>query len=470
MTHTARRLVTGIIVLFAALSVLSVRSLAFSDVTDPNAFYYDAVNWASGEGIAAGYDDGTFRPMNGCNRAAVVTFLWRLGGRPEAQTAAEFTDMPGDPEFVSAISWAAEEGITTGWSDGTFRPWRTCNRAAIVTFLWRFAGRPEPQSTAGFTDMPEDPDFVKAVSWASENGITTGYEDGSFRPWQTCNRLAAVSFLYRFRFGDGHDGPYSGCSAVCFGDSNAEDAYAKYPLRGNMFRELRSLLHITEWANYGVSGSTFQTGGVHYGAALPVIMDQVTRAPSEGADAVDLVVLIGGINDFHYCPYDEASFAAAVGQTVSAVAAKYPNAQIVALFDGNSLLPGRRNLRYEAVMRQTVTGVSTARGSCMYVSLSDFCQQGRVGTESTFYESTNHYNGPGAHAAALRIAAALRGEGLGYVPAPEVTRTVYTEEAPSNAGAWGFTAVTVTSVDPAGSALADGRWVRLSFSDVITGG
>ena len=114
MTHTARRIVTGIIVLFVTLSVLSVRSLAFTDVADPNAFYYDAVIWASGEGITAGYEDGTFRPMNGCNRAAVVTFLWRLGGCPEAQTAAQYTDMPEDPEFVSAISWAAEEGIKIG--------------------------------------------------------------------------------------------------------------------------------------------------------------------------------------------------------------------------------------------------------------------------------------------------------------------------------------------------------------------
>ena len=48
-----------------------------------------------------------------------------------------------------------------------------------------------------------------------------------------------------------------------------------------------------------------------------------------------VLVLIGGINDFHYCPRDAASFGAAVDMTLAAIAAKYPNAQIVAVFDGN---------------------------------------------------------------------------------------------------------------------------------------
>lgn len=170
----------------------------FTDVTDQTKFYYDPIYWAADNGIVTGYEDNTFHPYNNCNRAAVVTFLWRLAGKPDYGITNTFSDMTGNDDFDRAITWASKEGITTGFDDGTFRPWVTCNRAAIVTFLWRYAGKPKPSSMASFSDMTGNADFNKAISWAAENGITTGYDDGTFRPWNQCLRLAVVTFLYRF--------------------------------------------------------------------------------------------------------------------------------------------------------------------------------------------------------------------------------------------------------------------------------
>ena len=172
--------------------------IEFHDVTDESLFYYEYIYDMVDKGITTGYADGTFRPMADCNRAAVVTFLWRMLGKPEPSKMAEFSDMTGNDDFDQAISWAAEKGITTGWADNTFRPWNTCNRAAVMTFLWRTAGSPDPQKMAAFSDMTGNKDFDKAISWASENGITTGWNDNTFRPWNTCNRLAIASFLSRY--------------------------------------------------------------------------------------------------------------------------------------------------------------------------------------------------------------------------------------------------------------------------------
>ena len=171
----------------------------FKDVKDPAVLYYDAVYWAAGEGIVSGWADSTFRPNNECNRAAVVTFLWRMAGMPEPKSEAAFSDMTGNKEFNTAISWAAENGIVQGWDDNTFRPWNTCNRAAIVTFLWRYAGSSSVDTNADFQDMTGNSEFDQAISWAAANGITTGWDDGTFRPWDTCKRLAIVSFLYRYK-------------------------------------------------------------------------------------------------------------------------------------------------------------------------------------------------------------------------------------------------------------------------------
>ncbi len=169
----------------------------FKDVTDPTLFYYDAVYWAAEQDITTGYSDNTFHPMEDCSRAAVVTFLWRMAGKPAPSKMASFTDMTSNEDFNSAISWALEQNITTGYSDNTFRPWATCSRAAIVTFIWRYAGKPKASKEAAFTDMTKNDEFNAAISWAAEKGITTGYSDGTFRPWSTCNRMSVVTFLYR---------------------------------------------------------------------------------------------------------------------------------------------------------------------------------------------------------------------------------------------------------------------------------
>lgn len=173
-------------------------NVLFKDVTDKSLFYYDYIYALVDAGIIAGYNDGTFRPMNECNRAAVVTFLWRSAGKPEPANMASFSDLTGNEEFDKAISWAVEQGITNGWTDNTFRPWRTCNRAAVLTFLWRMAKEPEPTKMAEFSDMTGNEEFDKAISWAVEQGIATGWPDNTVRPWNTCNRLAIASFIARY--------------------------------------------------------------------------------------------------------------------------------------------------------------------------------------------------------------------------------------------------------------------------------
>ena len=182
-----------------ATAELKVR-VHFDDMTNPaSPLHYDAVYWAADNGITTGWDDNTFRPMNNVNRAAAVTFLWRVAGMPEPTKMATFSDMTGNEEFDKAISWAQENGITTGWDDNTFRPWDTCKRAAIITFIWRYAGKPQATKSATFDDMPDNADFVAAINWGVSEDIVHGWEeDNTFRPWDTCKRHAMLQFLYAF--------------------------------------------------------------------------------------------------------------------------------------------------------------------------------------------------------------------------------------------------------------------------------
>ena len=131
-----------------------------------------------------------------------MMFLWRAAGKPEpAGTGKDFSDVPRENNFYTAIKWGVEQGITGGYTGarkGQFGPNDNCTRGQIATFLWRYAGCNEPQSTEpSFTDVPKEHGFFKAVQWASENKITAGYKDHTFGVNRTCTRGQCVTFIYR---------------------------------------------------------------------------------------------------------------------------------------------------------------------------------------------------------------------------------------------------------------------------------
>ena len=175
----------------------------FVDVAE-DAVYYDAVLWAyyhEPEQITSGFDATHFGPQNACTRAQVVTFLWRAAGCPEPTgDTSMFCDTSSiAAPYQKAVAWAVEKGITTGYGDGTFRPNDSVTRAQFVTFLWRYEGKPATSgSIAGFTDASSiSGPYQQAVAWAVEKGITTGYNDDTFRPNAICTRWAVVLFMYR---------------------------------------------------------------------------------------------------------------------------------------------------------------------------------------------------------------------------------------------------------------------------------
>ena len=168
----------------------------FDDVP-VDSYYYEAVKWAVESGITTGISERLFGPKQPCTRAQVVTFLWRAAGSPEPAGKAGFTDVPDDAYYAKAVAWAVEKGIATGIGGGLFAPKQACTRGQIAAFLWRAAGSPAPKGTGSFADVSADAYYAKAIAWAVENGITTGIGDGLFAPKDACTRAQIVTFLYR---------------------------------------------------------------------------------------------------------------------------------------------------------------------------------------------------------------------------------------------------------------------------------
>ena len=168
---------------------------AFTDVGERDWFAV-SVAWAVQNNITSGKgSSSTFKPHDTCTRAEIMTFIWASEGRPAPSAPADFVDMPSLPAFRSAISWAVEQGVTSGMGGGKFGATMPCTRVQAVTFLWAAAGRPQPTATAAFSDMTGNSVYDAAISWAVENQITTGAGNNRFNPGKRCSRAEIVTFL-----------------------------------------------------------------------------------------------------------------------------------------------------------------------------------------------------------------------------------------------------------------------------------
>ena len=169
----------------------------FKDVP-ANAYYYEAVKWAQEKGITGGIGNGLFGPNDPCTRAQIVTFLWRAAGSPEPETRAmPFTDIPVGSYYYDAVLWAVENDITKGTSDTTFSPNMTCTRAQIVAFLWRSEKSPAAGTANPFADVKSTAYYADAVLWAAKEDITKGTTNTTFSPGADCTRAQIVTFLWR---------------------------------------------------------------------------------------------------------------------------------------------------------------------------------------------------------------------------------------------------------------------------------
>ena len=168
----------------------------FADVAN-SAYYVDAVEWMLKREVTQGTTETTFSPNLNCTRAQIVTFLWRAAGSPEPKGTVSFADVSAGSYYAKAVAWAIENGITGGTGNGLFSPDAACTRAQSAAFLYRAAGSPAVNGSAGFSDVAADAYYAQAVAWAKEHGITDGIGGGLFGSANDCTRAQIAAFLWR---------------------------------------------------------------------------------------------------------------------------------------------------------------------------------------------------------------------------------------------------------------------------------
>lgn len=153
--------------------------LPFADVAE-NAWYAQGVRYVYENGLMAGVSDRTFAPDETASRSMIAVILWRMAGSPGGNEAVSFSDAPQGQWYSQAVSWAASQGIVSGYGD-TFGTNDPVTREQLALMFYRFAQSQGWDVSVGensllsYTDADALSEYaVSAMEWACGAGVISG--------------------------------------------------------------------------------------------------------------------------------------------------------------------------------------------------------------------------------------------------------------------------------------------------------
>ncbi len=182
---------------FDRISEEEYRQLGSGTFSDvpSDAWYAEAANWCRENGILTGT---TFDANTAMTRATVADALYRAAGSP-AVTSTVFSDISAGSAYASAASWASANGVMSGYGNGTFGADDPVTRQQMAAVLWRYAGSPAASAGEDFADESAIAAYARtAVDWARANGVINGKEGNRFDPVGPLTRAQTAAILYRY--------------------------------------------------------------------------------------------------------------------------------------------------------------------------------------------------------------------------------------------------------------------------------
>jgi uncharacterized protein YktA (UPF0223 family) len=173
-------------------------AISFSDIP-PGFWAEEYIQALYCEGITSGYADGTYRPSQNVQRSQMAAFIIRAeyGEDFSYSLTPHFTDVLSGHWAFKYVQKMYDEGITTGYPDGTYRPSQNVTRGQMAAFIIKalFGDSFTYTLTPYFSDVPDSHGFFKYIQKMYDEGITTGYADGTYRPSQNVSRAQMATFI-----------------------------------------------------------------------------------------------------------------------------------------------------------------------------------------------------------------------------------------------------------------------------------
>lgn len=167
-------------------------------------WYYQSLSSAMDQGIINGTSPEIMSPNKSLTRAMLVTMLYRMGGNQETAAPVSYSDVTAGAWYYQALCWASANGIVNGYKDGTFLPNADINRQELCAMIYRYLhlkgyALPEGEAAANrFGDVQSIGSWAREyVAALSELKVVNGYNDGTFGPKRGATRAEAVTMLMR---------------------------------------------------------------------------------------------------------------------------------------------------------------------------------------------------------------------------------------------------------------------------------
>ena len=193
----------GALALACAFSLNATAFAALDDTgytdVDAGAWYADAVSYVTDNGLMGDTSSTAFSPEDAMTRAMLATVLYRAADTPAVTGTDDFTDTADGTWYADAVLWASQQGLVTGYGDGTFGTDDPVSREQIAAILWRYAGSPQAQDAQAFSDESTISAYAAdAVDWARANGIVNGKENNTFDPQGNATRAEVATILRNY--------------------------------------------------------------------------------------------------------------------------------------------------------------------------------------------------------------------------------------------------------------------------------
>lgn len=174
-------------------------TIKFTDVSS-DAWYYDAVKFVSEQKLMNGVGNNLFAPQSNLSRAQLAQILYNKEGKTTVTDNSNFTDVPADQWYTSAVIWANKQGVVGGYGNGLFGPNDDITREQLAVMLWRYAGKPTASGTTlNFNDADKVSSWaLDAIRWATENSIINGKGNGILDPKGFATRAEVAQMLKNY--------------------------------------------------------------------------------------------------------------------------------------------------------------------------------------------------------------------------------------------------------------------------------
>lgn len=184
---------------FAFTAFGADKSFPFVDI-DQSSWYYSYVEDAYNKGIIAGTSEKIFAPDVTLTRAMASSLIYRMYGSPEVKYSRQFPDVEEGAWYTDGILWAKENGIVSGYEDGTFCPGWAMTVEQFASVLYRLADTPENSGDLNSLDKYSDNFMVSsyarsAMIWAEQNNMLQGE---TLHPTSAITRAEAAKMLSVF--------------------------------------------------------------------------------------------------------------------------------------------------------------------------------------------------------------------------------------------------------------------------------